>query len=262
MNVDAWGLVEDEVGRTKRLAVGFGAGVLVMVALAGVLATARGVAAPKPDEEILDVKLASAPSAAPPPPPPPAPPPLAEPTPPKPAAPIGRKAIIAPKEVPTEAPKEADKPLKPAPGPDEYADGKGGVKGGIAGGDPNGIAGGSQAGTGAAPSPPPPPPPPTPPAGPMVVTEDMTPASPLSTPDPPVPDEARSQGVSATIVVRFTITETGNVTDVAIVRGSHPLLDPVILRAVSAWRYKPALTADGKAVSSKKTKTFRYNFKS
>jgi protein TonB len=95
----------------------------------------------------------------------------------------------------------------------------------------------------------------------VVVTEDMTPAAPVSTPDPPVPEEARSQGVSATVVVRFTITETGAVTDVAIVRGSHPLLDPVILATVRGWKFKPALTADGKPVSSKKTKTFRYNFK-
>lgn len=261
MNVDGWSGVEEDAGRARRLAVGYGAGLLLMASLVGVAATVRAAAPPREDEEIIDVKLASAPTAAPAPPPPP--PPAPEPVKAAPPAPAARKAIIAPTAVPTEAPPESDKPAKPAAGPDEYADGKGGKKGGVAGGDPNGVVGGVLGGTGTAlPAPPPPaPPPPAPPAGPVVVTEDMTPASPVSTPDPPVPEEARTAGVSATVVVRFTITETGSVTNVSIVRGSNPLLDPVILATVRTWKFKPALTADGRAVSSRKTKTFRYNFK-
>jgi periplasmic protein TonB len=259
MNVDAWGLVEEDRGRQRRLAIGYAAGVLVIGALVGVAATVKAAAPPREEEEVLDVKLAKAPE-----PPPPAPPPPPPPTPveakPKPVGPIARKAIVAPTAVPTEAPPESDKPAKPPTGPDEYADGKGGKKGGIAGGDPNGVANGAPGGTGTAPAVVPPPPPPAP-KGPIAVTEDMTPASPVSTPDPPVPAEARSQGISATVVVRFTITESGAVTNVTIARGSHPLLDPVILAAVRSWRYKPALSADGRPVATRKTKVFRYNFK-
>lgn len=257
MNVDALYLVEEDVGRSQRLAIGYAAGIAVIAALLGVAATVRAAAPAREEEQILDVKLASAPSAPPPPAAPPPPPPAVDK--PAPAAPAARKAILAPAAIPSEAPPESDKPQKPAPGPDEYADGKGGVKGGIVGGDPNGVVGGVPGGAGTAPPPAPPPPPAA--AAPLMVTEDMTPASPLSTPDPPVPEEARSQGISATVVVRFTITESGAVSDVAIVRGSHPLLDPGILSTVRGWKYKPALTADGRAVSSKKTKTFRFHFK-
>lgn len=259
MNVDAWGLVEEEAGRSRRLLIGYAAGVFVIAALVGVAATVRAAAPPPEEEEILDVKLATTTAAAPEPPPPPPPAPVEKKPPP--AGPIARKAIVAPTAVPTEAPPESDKPVKPPTGPDEYADGKGGKKGGVTGGDPDGVANGAPGGTGTAPAVIPPPAPPPPP-GPVAVTEDMTPASPVSTPAPAVPDEARSQGISATVVVRFTITETGAVTHVAVVRGSHPLLDPIILATVRSWRYKPALAADGRPVSTRKTKTFRYNFKS
>jgi protein TonB len=258
MNVDAWGIAEEDTERSKRLAIGYAAGVALIVCLVGVAATVRAASEPKEQDEVIDVKLATTAPAPPPPPPPPPEPAKARP------APAARKAIIAPTAVPTEAPPESDKPVKPATGPDDYADGKGGKRGGVAGGDPNGVVGGVLGGTGSAvpaPPPPPPPTPPPPPPGPVAVTEDMTPASAVSTPDPPVPDEARSQGISATVVVRFTITETGAVTDVTVVRGSHSLLDPVIIATVKGWRYKPALTSDGRPVASKKTKTFRFNFK-
>lgn len=79
----------------------------------------------------------------------------------------------------------------------------------------------------------------------------MTPAKPISTPRPAYPAAARSDGVQATIVVKFVITDAGHVSHVVIVRG-HPLFDAAVIAAVSAWRYEPAL-ADGRPVSVSKT---------
>jgi protein TonB len=49
------------------------------------------------------------------------------------------------------------------------------------------------------------------------------------------------------IVVKFVVTESGDVTGVTIVRG-HPLFDAVVLATVKTWKYKPALVA-GKPVA-------------
>jgi protein TonB len=70
----------------------------------------------------------------------------------------------------------------------------------------------------------------------------MTPPQAISTPQPAYPADARTQGITATVVVKFVVTETGEVTNVTVVRG-HPMFDAAVLAAVRTWRYKPALAA-------------------
>lgn len=53
------------------------------------------------------------------------------------------------------------------------------------------------------------------------------------------------------MVVRFVITEAGNVTNVSILRG-HPLFNDAVLATVKAWRFKPAIH-EGRPVSVFKT---------
>jgi len=162
---------------------------------------------------------------------------------------VGRKAIVAPVEVPKELPPETNEPAKPSSDDDPYADGKGGVVGGSLDGDPNakGAAVAPAATTAAAAPPPPPPPPPPKRVGPVSLPENATPPSPISNPPPPYPAEARSEGIQATVVVKFVVTENGEVTNVTIVRG-HPMFDAVVLATVRTWRFSPAMV-DGKPIS-------------
>ena len=70
--------------------------------------------------------------------------------------------------------------------------------------------------------------------------------------DPPVyPPEAVAAGAAGVVVVEATISPTGEVTDVEVVR-SVPLLDEAAVAAVSEWRYTPALL-DGEPVSTRMT---------
>jgi protein TonB len=62
----------------------------------------------------------------------------------------------------------------------------------------------------------------------------------LATPAPRCPSGAKPDGVAASVVVRFRVTASREVTNVAIVRG-HPLFDAVVLAAVRTWRYQPAV---------------------
>ena len=49
-----------------------------------------------------------------------------------------------------------------------------------------------------------------------------------------------AKGIEATVVVKFVVTESGDVTGVTIVRG-HPMFDAAVLAAVRSWRYQPAM---------------------
>ncbi len=234
MNIDAWSLSDEDPGRAKRLAIGYAVGVALILVAGGSLAAIRAEEPPPAEDEVIDVKLAASVEA-----PPPKPPPLVE-APKAPSGPAPRKAIVAPTAVPTEAPPESDKPPPPRSATDEYADGKGGVVGGVAGGTGTGTVA-----VAAAPPPPPPPPaapPPPPPKakGPVSLPENATPAVAVSTPAPPYPAGAKADGITATVVVRFDIGESGEVSNVVIVRG-HPLFDAVVLATVRTWRYRPAV---------------------
>ena len=56
---------------------------------------------------------------------------------------------------------------------------------------------------------------------------------------PAYPDEARKQGVDMVVVVKFVVTESGDVTDVKVLRG-NALFDAACIEAVKTWKFKPA----------------------
>jgi TonB family protein len=58
--------------------------------------------------------------------------------------------------------------------------------------------------------------------------------------DPVYPAEAREARISGVVIVQVTVTESGNVSEVQILRG-HPLLNRPAADAVSQWRYAPTL---------------------
>ncbi len=191
------------------------------------------------EEDLVQLEFAPAPEPVPEPPPPP--PPVAAPRPAE-APRLGRArpALAPPDEIPDERPPESEGPLAPPGDPFAPEDE----------GDPNGVAGGTgvaRAAIEVAPSPPPEPAPR--PRGPVRVVEGSTP------PEVDraeivrhfeVPDAVRSAGVARiTLVVRVTVSETGELTAVDVLRG-HPLIpEENIVRAVRAARFGPARLADG-----------------
>jgi len=57
---------------------------------------------------------------------------------------------------------------------------------------------------------------------------------------PAYPPEARKEAIDAVVVVRFVVTEDGQVADIEVVDG-HPLLDHVVTEALKKWRFRPGL---------------------
>lgn len=235
MSLDDWGKREDEdAGRAKRLAGSYVAAAVLVATLLGVGIAFGGQIKKQVFEEEVDVKFVPPEpvKVAPPPPPPPPPPKLAVRT--HSPPPLGQKRDAPPTEVPKETPREGDpndaKPEGPA-----------------GEGDPNGVAGGTGRG-GAAPiaAPTAPPAPPSPPPPILQIAEVSTAPVPRSKSMPAYPEDARKQGIEALVVVKFVVDESGQVTDVKIVKG-HPLFDDVVLAAVRSWSFDPA-TLEGKPV--------------
>lgn len=68
--------------------------------------------------------------------------------------------------------------------------------------------------------------------------------------EPVYPEHARVQGVEGRVIVEYVIDETGVPTELQVVEATPPgVFDEAALRAVSAWRYQPALRY-GKPVKS------------
>jgi len=150
--------------------------------------------------------------------------------------PLGRPESVAPKEIPTEAPKQGD----PSAAVAEVAGVPGGSLDGVVGGTGTAGPSGAPAKPSAAPAPP------APPAPMSQSSEAIVAPRALSQGLPAFPDEARKAGVQVVVTVKYTVLEDGSVADVVIVKG-HPLLDAEVVRAVSRWRFSPALS-DGRPV--------------
>lgn len=158
--------------------------------------------------------------------------PKPEPEPPPPPQPEPVKAPPPPVAKPhTQAPPREEPPSDPSPG--------NGI--GPGSGEP-GL--GTGAGTGPQrPAPPPaitPPPPKPLPIGPVQLPENATAPVALSKPSPVYPEAARTEGIEMTVVVKYVVTERGDVTNVRILKG-HPLLDADVMRVVKSWRFSPAM---------------------
>lgn len=66
---------------------------------------------------------------------------------------------------------------------------------------------------------------------------------------PEYPERARAQRLEGYVTMRFTVTETGAVSDPEVIASEPPgYFDRYALRAILKWKYQPQL-ADGKPVS-------------
>jgi TonB family protein len=94
---------------------------------------------------------------------------------------------------------------------------------------------------------------------PIRVTEDVTPPKAISMQAPSYPAEAKAASIEGVVVVQYTVTETGEVTDVQAVRGP-PELTAVCVEAVKAWRFSPAMK-DGEPVAVHRMARFPFRIK-
>lgn len=82
--------------------------------------------------------------------------------------------------------------------------------------------------------------------GPVQTVETVEPPTVLRKSIPQIPDEAREQGIESTIVVKFVVTELGDVADAVVIEG-NALFHGAVLDAIRTWKFKPA-SLFGKAV--------------
>jgi protein TonB len=246
---DTWDVRERDVPRKLRLAAGafFPAlGVALLIAFAPALPQVQKV---QEEDAPIEALLVDAPE-VPPPPEPEVPEPAAAAIAPAPGPRIQK--VEAPKEVPTAAPEKDT----PAPSTPEGASAA--TEGPAGGGGPPGSAG-----TGVAMAPPPPPPkpaaPPPRPAKPPPVPDDITPPKPVSMKSPAYPSAAKSAGIEGTVVISYTVGESGAVTDARVVKGP-PELASACLEAVRGWRFTPAMSG-GRPVSVKRSARFPFRLK-
>ncbi len=108
----------------------------------------------------------------------------------------------------------------------------------------------------------PPPPPPAPKVNkPRPVSEDDTPPEAIGTAlQPEYPPDVKAAGIEGTVLVRYVVTDTGEVKDVKAVKGP-PELFAVCVAAVKALRFKPAHDAQGNPISVVRYKSFRYRIR-
>ncbi len=249
MDFASWTESGRDIVRVRRLAMGYGVGTAVVV-LVGTFISLTAAGGPKGDseeEDVRDVQLATAPEEPlpePEPEPEPAPEPVARPKLPKLAVPVA---------VPHDKPAEAEPT-------DNGADSSS---------DPymNGAASEGASAEKAVvevPKPPPSPPPPSKvkprpePAKPVRVTENMSQPQCVIA-GATYPDNAKAAGIEGTVIVRFVVTETGEIKGVKAVRGPEELRAACVA-AVKAARCTPAML-DGVPVTVFQSRPFRFRLK-
>lgn len=87
-------------------------------------------------------------------------------------------------------------------------------------------------------------------AGPPLLEDFVAPVL-LSKVDPRYPEVARRAGVEGTVILDATISETGRVTDVEVLRGLPLGLSEAAVEAVQRWHYRPARRRFGPIVAHK-----------
>lgn len=236
--LDAWSSPTIDPERARRLLLGGCVGAILL--LAGGYAAVAMVHQPAPskpekkrDRVIENIALVDEPEggAGGPPPATEAPPPALTPPPPAP--------VVQPKAAPAAK--------------FDYADESPAALAGGGGGTGSGSGNGTGTGNGAKPAPPPAPPPPPPPAK----VEPPKPAAPAA-PDPTDYDppkckkrgidsaQAKALGVEGRVVVSYTVTASGAVSNVRAVSGPSEL-QALAVAAVSAWSCEPARMKEGGA---------------
>lgn len=248
MAFENWSNQSRDILRLKRLLLGTGIGMGGLAALfAYLLLTSPKAMAEEAEEEakVVEVELAKDPE---PEPEPPSPPPELQP----------RKSNPGPRLPKLETPttisddKVVEKDVKPSMGSggDPYEKG---------GGD--GTGGAQKAVVEAPAAPPPPPPPKVVPKGPSPVGEnDVGPELIGTAPTPEMPADAKAAGIEGAVVVKFVVTEKGDVSDVRVLKGP-PELHAVCIAAVKAMHFKPGHHEDGSVASFTKIKVFRFRLR-
>lgn len=84
-----------------------------------------------------------------------------------------------------------------------------------------------------------------------VPEEPLAPAVLLTRVDPEYPEPARRAGVEGTVILDATISETGQVTQIAVERGLPLGVTEVAVAAVRRWKYEPAKGRNGPVASHK-----------
>jgi protein TonB len=106
--------------------------------------------------------------------------------------------------------------------------------------------------------PPPPPPPASPPPPPSPAPEPLIPPVEIDARHPKYPERARDLQIEGVVVVEFDVLPDGSVSNIRIVSGPMEFRDAVV-RAVAAWRFKPARRGQ-LAVTFHKKQSIRFNF--
>ncbi len=193
-------------------------------------------AMPKPPEMMAFVVDA--------PPPPPPPPPPTPPTPEKKAEPAAAKPVPAEKPLPrtdtVAAPTEAPPEVKPETGNEGAMTSKPAIEAGFEKGVAGGVEGGVVGGVERAAPPPPPPSPPPKPQGPVRVGGQIKAPELTHRVNPVYPPAAQNAQVEGTVVIEATVSKSGHIENVKVVKG-NPLLDPAAIAAVKQWEYAPLL---------------------
>ncbi len=236
VSLEAWSNGDPrDAGRARRLLFSYVAASIVVAALLAVSVVFGGQIRKQVFDEPVDIKFVPpAERKEPPPPPPPPPPPLARKAKARsegPPPPLAARVDATPTELPKAKPPETD----PSAAVTSVPFGQG---------DPNGCVGctGKPGGGGGFPDASAP----RTPSRPYQVAEVTTAPVAISKTMPSYPDEARKQGVDTVVIVKFVVTENGDVEDVTVVRG-HPTLDAVVVQAVTTWKFTPG-TLDGTRV--------------
>jgi protein TonB len=144
-------------------------------------------------------------------------------------------------QAPKEIPKEIPPPVDDMPDMSTIDLGNRGVPGGVPGGVVGGVPGGALGGViGGVPDTPPPPPPPPKLKEPLRVGGNVQTSKLIRKLDPVYPELAKRARVSGIVLLQVTVSETGQVQAVKLIRG-HPLLNQSAIDAVRQWQYSPTL---------------------
>jgi protein TonB len=84
-----------------------------------------------------------------------------------------------------------------------------------------------------------------------VSEEPLSPAVLISRVDPEYPEQARRAGVEGTVILDATISEAGQVTEIAVERGLPLGVSEAAVSAVRRWKYEPARGRNGPMASHK-----------
>jgi protein TonB len=207
MDLSTWTTQQRDPARAKRLLIGYVVGIATIIGfLLFATLTATGVIA-APQDEIRDVKLAKAT-------PPPEPKPVIKAAAPKPKPRRGgRRGLSVPMAIPDSKPMEIDPGINPygdEGSPDLWVSGEGGGDGlkkkevKKANPKPRRIFK------------------PRPPPTPTRVVERVLPPT-CTIPTPGYPSDARALGVQGTVVIRYTVSATGRITNIRVLRGPREL---------------------------------------